>query len=108
MLFFKVNMIINNKITFKLLIYFFFVLLIIISLIFIKNYHYVFKSKLDQNYWIYKIHLNDKKNIGNDLYNLITVSKNNEKYKSKSYINFIYFYDLLDEETVNKLLKILQ
>ena len=101
-------MIIINKITFKPLIYFFFILLIIISLIFINNNQYVFKSKLDQNYWIYKIHLNDKKNIGNELYNLFSISKNNEKYKSKSYINFIYFYDSLDEEMVNKLLNILQ
>lgn len=64
------------------------------------------KSKFDPNYWLFSLDKKDNLNLDNKITNLIQLSLNNEKYRTKSIINYIYYYNKLSEPTKDLIFKI--
>ena len=87
------------KFIIKLFIYSCTVYVFFIGFILLSNNKYFLKSRFDPNYWI--IYLNLQENIKTDskIRNLINLTKNNTKYKSISFINYIYYYNHLSNST---------
>ena len=87
------------KFIIKLFIYSCTVYVFFIGFILLSNNKYFLKSRFDPNYWI--IYLNLQENIKTDskIRNLINLTKNNKKYKSISFINYIYYYNHLSNST---------
>ena len=65
-----------------------------------NNKHYL-KSRFDPNYWIISLSIEENKNTDRKVRNLINLTKNNKKYKSISFINYIYYYNQLSDSTKN-------
>lgn len=74
----------------------------IILFIFIFNNNFL-KSRLDPNYWIIEIIKPSNKDFNSKIINLLKLSSDNDKYRTKALINLLYYYNKLDVETKREL-----
>lgn len=97
-----------NKFIIKSFTYLCILLSLIYFLVEILGFKNLFVSKLNPNYWITALNNESyPKNYDYLIINLLQISKQN-KYKSKSLINFIYHYDKFTDEAKRESLDLLQ
>ena len=87
------------KFIIKLFLYSCTVYVFFIGFILLSNNKYFLKSRFDPNYWIISLSLEENLKIDNKIKNLINLTKSNTKYKSISFINYIYYYNHLSNST---------
>ena len=87
------------KFIIKLFIYSCTVYVFFIGFILLSNNQYFLKSRFDPNYWIISLSLEENIKTDSKIRNLINLTKNNTKYKSISFINYIYYYNDLSDST---------
>lgn len=101
----------NSNIIFKFIIkkflYLCLIYTIIISLIIFTKNDNLLKSRFDPNYWIIEINKNSNTEFDEKIFNLINLSKKNNKYKSKSLLNLLYHYNKLTNKTKRELINFL-
>ena len=90
----------------KLLIYLCAVYILFIGFALVSNNESFLKSRFDPNYWIINLSVEENKNIDGKIRNLINLTKNNKKYKSISFINYIYYYNHLSDSTKDLFLEL--
>ena len=96
-----------SKFNLKILIYLFLLLNIFCLLSYSEKTAYLFKSKLDPNFWIYKYNFSNNKSSSDEIFNLFKLSQNNKKYKDKALMNLLYHYDKIDDQHKSKLLNLI-
>ena len=100
--FFFITKYIKPKLIISSLLYLCFSSTMIILFIFIFNNNFL-KSRLDPNYWIIEIIKPSNKDFNSKIINLLKLSSDNDKYRTKALINLLYYYNKLDVETKREL-----
>jgi len=94
------------KFIIKLFIYSCTVYVFFIGFILLSNNKYFLKSRFDPNYWIISLSLEENIKTDSKIRNLINLTKNNKKYKSISFINYVYYYNHLSDSTKDLFLEL--